>query len=144
MSFSSMTPIEAPHFKMIRTIVRQRGFLINDNKIAWFGPDDDKVVTGIVVKPNTLELLPTFIPALEVEIQEFKAIVAAQNLAGTIRTLWVDKHKKVIQGKLNYMTNVLGKEHAEYKRLLAAFKEALRPPAEEFGTLSWRFFHYQA
>ena len=77
MSFSSMTPIEAPHFKMIRTIVRQRGFLINDNKIAWFGPDDDKVVTGIVVKPNTLELLPTFIPALEVEIQEFKAIVVS-------------------------------------------------------------------
>jgi RNA-directed DNA polymerase len=141
-SFSSKEPITAAHFKMIQSIIRKRKFEINEEKTKWFEPDDEKVVTGIIVNIDSLDLPTAFIDGLRQDVKRLQEIIEIQNKAGSIRTVWVDKFKQVIRGKINYLMNVKGRDDEIYKEVVNDFKAATRPPADEFGVMSWRFFPY--
>ncbi len=142
MSFSSDTAITNTHYKILNTTIQKRGFLINPKKVKWFEPDDVKIVTGIVVKADSLDLAEGYIEDVQTDIDKITQILEVQNLAGSVRTGWVDKYKKLIQGKLIYIGNVLGKADKRFITLQTNFKKAQQPPIEDFGTLSWRFFDY--
>jgi RNA-directed DNA polymerase len=142
MSFSSKEPITEAQLKVVRSIIGKKGFTINDAKTQWFLPDDVKMVTGIIVLDDGLDLPKAFLNNLQEELNQLKDIIAIQNQAGSVRTMWVDKFKKVIQGKLNYLMVVKGRTDLDYIQLMNEYKAAIRPPAEEFGALSWKFFPY--
>ena len=141
-SFSSREPITTAHFKMIQSVTRKRKFEINEEKTKWFEPDDEKVVTGIIVNIDSLDLPTAFIDGLRQDVKRLQEIIEIQNKAGSIRTVWVDKFKQVIRGKINYLMNVKGRDDEIYKEVVNDFKAATRPPADEFGVMSWRFFPY--
>ncbi len=142
MSFSSETAITNAHYKILNTTIQKRGFLINPKKVKWYEPDDVKIVTGIVVKADSLDLTEGYIEDVQADIDKLAQILEVQNLAGSVRTGWVDKYKKLIQGKLIYIQSVLGKDEKRFINLQTNFKQAQQPPIEDFGTLSWRFFDY--
>ncbi|NJN78076.1 MAG: hypothetical protein HC803_06850 [Saprospiraceae bacterium] len=142
MSFSSKEPITEAHLKMLRSIIGKKGFEINDKKTHWFSPDEVKIVTGILVYDDGLDVPKAFIDNLQAEVNQLKDIVDIQNQAGSVRTMWVDKFKKGIQGKLNYLMVVKGRSDLDYIQLTNEYKAAIRPPVEEFGALSWKFFPY--
>ena len=49
LSFSSDKPLTENHFKLIEESLLSHKFLPDADKIKWFGPDDIKEVTGLIV-----------------------------------------------------------------------------------------------
>lgn len=141
MSFSSNQPINAEKVHSVRKIVEAAGFVINERKLKVYGPAEDKIVTGLLVK-DKVTLTPDYLPMLEKEIQRLKDIMAAQNEQGQLTTQWVEKLKQQIRGRLNFAGFVLKRNNESYQQLKDAYYIAINPPEEEFGAISWRGFPY--
>lgn len=141
MTFSSKQPITVEQVERVRIIVHNAGFTINDKKVQVFGPEEDKVVTGLVVT-DKVDLAPGFLPLLKGEIQQLHDIFRVQNEQGRLYTKWVEKFKQQVQGRLSFASFVSDKNDLTIQTLKDAFYTAINPPEEEFGAISWRGFPY--
>ncbi len=142
-SFSGQHEISTEMLDDIRRIIGEHGFQLNDQKIKFYTEADTKEVTGILLLPNhQLGLPEQFVPELEQEIEQLAAIMLVQNRQGKLNTEWVSTFREHIKGKINFLGYVLGTESGEKSRLLALFNKASFPPPEDFGSYSWRSFHY--
>lgn len=141
MSFSSNAPIDANAIDLIRTTIRKDGFEVNERKKKLFGPDDPKIVTGLLVAAQ-VTLAPEYLPKLEAEIQQLKTILLAQNEAGELATRWVETQKKQVMGRINFAGFVLKRSDDRYIEVKNSYYVAVNPPQEEFGAMSWRGFPY--
>ncbi len=141
MSFSSLKPFPKESLSEIRNIILEEGFEINNNKTKLSGPDEEKIITGILLRGKG-ELKPGFLSELETEIKRLGEVVEAQNYFGDIRTHWVEKMKQQTRGRITFAGFVLGNRHPDYQRIRDAFYVAITPPQEDFSAVSWRGFHY--
>lgn len=98
LTFSAKRPFDPDALSEIRHIVENEGFKLNDNKTTSLGPDDEKVVTGILLRGQG-ELTPGFLTEVESDIERVKNVVSTQNYFGEIRTHWVEKLKQQVRGK---------------------------------------------
>lgn len=141
MSFSARKPIDADKVDSIRAIIGQAGFAVNERKVKVYGPDDPKIVTGLLVTEE-VGLAPDFIASVDAEIERLQDVLIVQNEQGQLFTNWVEQFKKQITGRINFAGFVLKRNHPEYIRLKDAYYTAIHPPQEEFGAMSWRGFPY--
>lgn len=125
----------------IRQIVRDCGFVVNEKKTCLSGPDQDKIVTGILLRGNG-ELRPGFFAEVEQDVRRLAAVVEAQHFHGELSTHWVEKMKQQIRGKIAFIGFVLGPRNTDYINLRDAYYTACVPPEEDFGAVSWRGFNY--
>jgi len=140
-TFSAKRPFTDDEVSEIKSVIREEGFEINLKKLQRPGPDEDKIVTGILLRGKG-ELKPGFLEELEKETRQLHDIMDAQNYHGEIRTHWVDKMKQQVRGKIAFAGFVLGNRNETYIRLKDAYYVAINPPEEDFGAVSWRGFHY--
>jgi hypothetical protein len=141
MSFSSNQLINAEKINSVRRIVKQQGFVINERKSKVFGPEDDKIVTGLLLT-DKVSLAPDYLPKLEEEIKRLAEVMIAQNEQGQLSTKWVEQQKKQVRGRLNFVGFVLRRNDPRYQSLKDAFYTAINPPQEDFSAVSWRGFPY--
>ena len=141
MSFSSHQPFKEEDLSALKMIVEMEGFAINSSKVKTFGPNDEKIVTGLLLE-NKVKLVGNYLPELRNQLKELKQIVKVQNLQGSLSTKWVDKFKDQIRGKITFAGFVLGKRNKEYIDLKDSFYTAISPPEEDFGAFSWKSFPY--
>lgn len=141
MSFSAKQIITYEQVGAVKTVIKASSFTVNEKKIKLFGPDDDKIVTGLLLKEK-VELAADYLESLEKDIIQLKNTMEVQNFQGEISSRWVEQYKLLIRGRLNFAGFVLGKRNPEYIRLKDAYYEAINPPQEEFGAVNWRSFPY--
>lgn len=141
MSFSSNQLIAAEKVHSVRAVIIKAGFLVNERKVKIYGPEEDKIVTGLLVN-NKVELAPGYLASLKADIEQLRAVLQAQNEQGYIHTIWTEKLKQQIQGRLSFAGFVLKKRNEEYIALKDAFYTAINPPQEDFGAVNWRSFPY--
>ncbi len=141
MSFSSKTAIHAEKLNSVRSLIKKHEFQINERKLKIFKPNEEKIVTGLVVRDKVL-LAPDYLPGLHQDIQKLKEVFWAQNEQGRLQTRWVEDFKQQVRGRLNFAGFVMGKQSDVYQELKDIFYEAINPPQEEFGCVSWRGFPY--
>lgn len=141
MTFSSKKPINAQQFNVLKELIISQGFIINERKLKFYGPDDQKIVTGLLIA-DTVSLAPDYLPTLEKDIQKLRAVMHTQNEQGQFSTRWVEQFKKQLRGRLSFAGFVLKPSNQIYIQLKDAFYEALNPPEEEFSAVSWRGFPY--
>lgn len=141
LSFSSKRPFSMEDIKAIRDIILDQGFEINEAKTRNCGPDDEKIVTGILLRGRG-ELRPGFFEEVEADVRRLASVVEAQHFHGELQTYWVEKMKQQVRGKITFIGFVLGVRNAEYIRLRDDFYSACAPPEEEFGAVSWKGFNY--
>lgn len=141
MSFSSRKPIDADKIDSVRAIIEKAGFEINQRKLKTYGPEDDKVVTGLLVT-DKVTLAPDYLPQLDEDIRQLHSVMLIQNEQGQLSTRWVEQFKKNIIGRLNFAGFVLKRQDERYIDLKDAYYTAVNPPQEEFGAVSWRGFPY--
>lgn len=144
MSFSTNQPIHAEKLNSIRSIIKKSGFVVNESKVKFFGPEDQKIVTGLLLLKNKATLAPDYLPRLQAEVARLKDIIVVQNEQGQLSTRWVEQFKKQIKGRLNFAGFVLGRRDQRYMDIRDTYYEALHPPDEDFGAISWRGFPYNA
>lgn len=140
-TFSANRPFEADDQCAIHQIIEQEGFRVNDRKTRLSGPDDDKIVTGILLRGKG-ELRPGFLEETRQEVEQLATVVKAQHYHGELRTHWTEKMKQHTRGKITFIGFVLGTTHPDYMAVRDAYYTACAPPEAEFGAVSWRGFHY--
>lgn len=141
-SVSSDIPISDLVELRIREIASYHGFQINATKTRYFGPESEKTVTGLLLREGKVTLPDDYIPSLEHEIHQLKEVMDIQNRQGMIHTQWVEAFKRHLTGRIAFVGYVKGNDSTEKTALTAAFDEAAYPPPEDFGSYSWRVFHY--
>ena len=141
MTFSSNEPIAAQRYNDLQAIIKKEGFKVNEQKLKFYGPKDEKIITGLVVT-DTVTLDPKYIPSLQKEIQRLKQVVHSQNEQGHLSTKWVEQFKRQLRGRINFATFVLPRGDKKAQSLKDAFYAAIEPPEENFGAVSWRGFPY--
>lgn len=141
MTFSSNLQIDSDKVHSIRQLISNAGFQVNERKVKVFGPEDEKIVTGLLITDKVM-LAPGYLELLKSEIERLKQVFLSQNEQGQFTTRWSDQFKQQIQGRLNFASFVLNRNHSEVVALREAFYEAINPPQEEFGAVSWRGFPY--
>ena len=142
MSFSSHNPITRDQIDSVRTIIRTEGFEVNESKVKLFGPNDDKIVTGLLLGEKEAGLAPGFLPHIKEEIRQLQSALLVQNAQGELSTRWVEQQKRQVMGRLSFAGFVLKRGHPDYIALKDAYHIAINPPAEEFGAVNWRGFPY--
>lgn len=142
LSFSSNQMIAAEKVNSIRRIIKQQAFVINERKLKIYGPEEQKIVTGLLVSKGKVELAPDYLPQLKAEIQHLNSVFRVQNEQGQLSTKWVQEFKMQVRGRLNFTGFVLKRNHPDYIQLKDDFITAINPPEEEFGAISWRGFPY--
>lgn len=141
LSFSAKQIITYEQVEAVKSVIKASPFTINEKKTKLFGPDDDKIVTGLLLKEK-VELASDYLESLEKDINQLKSVMEVQNFQGEISSKWVEQFKLLIRGRLNFAGFVLGKRNPEYIRLKDAYYTAINPPQDEFGAFNWRSFPY--
>lgn len=141
MSFSSSKLIAAEKVHSVRQIIEKEGFRVNERKVTVYGPDDDKIVTGLLVNEK-VTLAPGYLEELEEEVLRLGEVLRSQNEQGQISTHWVEKYKQQIRGRISFAGFVLNRRDERYMALRDAYYIAINPPEEEFGAINWRGFPY--
>ncbi len=141
MTFSAHQKIDAQAFNVLKGIIEKYDFKINERKLKFYGPDDPKIITGLIVT-DKVTLEPNYLPTIKTEIERLRAIFHSQNEQGQFSTKWVEQLKRQIRGRLNFAGFVLKRGDENYIALKDAYYEAIHPPEEEFGAINWRSFPY--
>lgn len=141
MSFSSNRNIDEETVNTVIRIIREEGFVPNKRKIKVYGPKDQKVVTGLLIS-DKVSLEDNYLAQLETDIRQLGDVLLAQNEQGQLATRWVEQLKQQVRGRLSFAGFVLGRRHERYNQLKDAYYNAVNPPQEEFGAISWRGFPY--
>ena len=141
MSFSSHYEIDVEHFSKIANLVNHYGYRFNPEKVWYYGPDDVKKVTGLVLGKDGLELPPEFTEGMKKEIGKLANVVQANFHFGHKRSRWVEKYQRRIEGMLNFAGLTLGEHDPGYQRMVKAYHDALEPD-DEHDSLSWVDFPY--
>ncbi len=141
MTFSSNQKMEAQAFNVLKGIIEKYDFKINERKLKFYGPNDAKIITGLIVT-DKVALEPNYLPKIKTEIDRLRSIMHSQNEQGQFSTKWVEQFKRQIRGRLNFAGFVLNRRDENYIALKDAYYEAIHPPEEEFGAINWRSFPY--
>lgn len=141
LSVSSRRPFDPDDQFVLRQVIRDQAFEINERKTRLLGPDDDKIVTGILLRGKG-ELRPGFFEEVSGEVCQLAAVIRAQHHHGELRTYWVEKMKQQIRGKITFIGFVMGVRTPAYIHLRDQYYSACAPPEEEFGAVSWKGFNY--
>lgn len=141
MSFSSQQKINTEMIQSVKTLIRNAGFTVNLRKVVRYGPEDAKIVTGLLLT-DKIGLAPDFMPSLNEEVKQLAAATRAQHEQGQLSTRWLNKLRQQVRGRISFAGFVLGRRHEQYMEIRDAFYTATNPPQEEFGAMSWRGFPY--
>ncbi len=142
MSFSAKLLIAEEKMESVCSIIEKEGFKINGRKLKLYGPDEPKIVTGLLIEQTDVTLAPDYLDLLTTEVARLEEIMRAQNEQGHLSTRWVEQFKLQIRGRLNFASFVLKKNDERVVAIKDAFYRAVNPPPEEFGAVSWRSFPY--
>lgn len=135
-SFSSNTAIDAATIKMIRNVITANHFLINENKVKLYRPNEEKMVTGIVVGNHAISLPKHYLPQIHKEIERLRQTLAVDSRFNTGMSLKKLKlFEQELRCKINYAQMVLGSCEIT-DALQSAFEEALHP-VEAFESSDW-------
>ncbi|MCB9298291.1 MAG: RNA-directed DNA polymerase [Lewinellaceae bacterium] len=145
MTFSAQEEITEAHFAEVGAIIRSHGFLLNPEKKKHYGPEDeDKEVTGLLVRESRIDLPEGYLEQLEKAIDHLdKAIDAKYSMASGRgqKTAWLEELEQQIRGKLEYARQILGEGDLLYLDLVVQLDEALTPP-DYYGPMAWLDFGY--
>lgn len=141
LTFSSNKPITEAYFNTINDMLFSYRYNPDPDKIKWFGKDDLKEVTGLIVG-KTISVPSEYLIALENEIVKIKEIRQYTNTYPDYQVMeWLQKLEKTISGRLAFIKSVYGADNKEYRRLLSLMNSRENDAALE--SISWRYSGYE-
>jgi RNA-directed DNA polymerase len=142
MSFSSLKAISDEQLEATQRLITEAAFKLNPHKVQRYGPEEVKVVTGLLLAETKVDLAPGYLDTLESDLARLQQVMDLQNFQGELNTRWVDQFRQQVQGRINFAGFVLGRRHAAYLDFKDRFYTAINPPEDEFGAVNWRSFPY--
>jgi len=142
LSFSSNFELKPGHFEMISDMLLMHRFKPNPNKIKWFGPHDEKEVTGLIVSKK-ISLPHQYLVELRHEFDRLKSVKEYALMYPDYLVLeWIQKLERMVAGRLAFVKAVYGGESEIYRELLDQ-KNENEEMEPEVQSLSWRYSGYE-
>jgi RNA-directed DNA polymerase len=142
LSFSSNQPLNQDHLTIITDMLWCHRFTIKQNKIKWFGPNDEKEVTGLIVGKK-ISLPDEYLIDLKREFEHLNDVKQYALQYPDYKVLeWIQKLERMVSGRLSFVKAVYGSENETYKNLLNQMNanEAFEPDVQ---SISWRYSGYE-
>lgn len=137
LTFSAQNPILETDLKMVRDIIAESNFLVNEEKVKKFGPSDSKTVTGLIVTPQGVKLPEPYLPQIKEEIARLRSVMLVEQRYQTGMSMRKLKLlKQELQGKINFAGMVLGTSHEEIIQLEEQYDTAIYAP-KEYESANW-------
>jgi len=143
MSFSSQESMNWDDYTAIKRIVTEKhDYAYNEEKAMLFGPEDTKVITGLLLTPDGLEVPSDFLPNLMEDIRQLEASMKVQYRAGFGKQSRAnERFQRSVEGKLQFYRRIMGAQHKSVAAVSHALTKALAPPTE-LEARSWLDFDY--
>lgn len=141
MSFSCHEPLSWDAYTDIQRCVKRHGFVFNPEKATLYGPDDAKIVTGLLLGPRGVEIPPDFIPQIADDIRQLSGAVRVQYRVDTRGSRTLERFKRSVEGKLRFVDRIMGPKHPAAVELWKDYRAALAPP-KAYGSRGWLDFDY--
>lgn len=138
MTFSTnIEQVSETQFVELNSIILSHRFVLNPAKTKWFGPADEKLITGLCLKNNRAEIPSAFFDQLQKDLTRLKSLYEVYygiEKAGGNRM--VDAFTENVEGRINFVQYVYGKKSGEYRKLEKQFAESTQP-ADEAEVMQW-------
>jgi len=144
LSFSSKKPISRIHLQEIIKITDKYELRLKPTKTKFYGKNQTKSVTGIVVGQNSLSIDEDYYKELNKDLERLQKTVEVHIITGQIyKADALKKFKQEVMGKINFIAIVMGYDSNIYQNYLSAYEDALDPPEKEALSARWtRFSNY--
>ena len=140
LSFSSTTDFKEAEIEQIKGIVEREGYRFNSDKFKRMGPGDKKIITGVQLGVDKVEVPDDFLKQLSIDLDRLLRVTEVSMLMGR-REKWIEKFRQQVTGKVNFVQTVLGKNTTKAIEFGDRLDDANDPPIE-FGSQSWLDFGY--
>lgn len=143
MSFSHKHAMSWDDYTAVKKIVCEtHGYVYNEEKAKLYGPDDEKIITGLLLGFDKVEIPPTFIGGLTEDIRQLEAALSVQYRAGYGgKSRTNARFQRSVEGKLRFLERIMGSAHPGLMTLEKAYNRALEPPTD-LEQRSWLDFDY--
>lgn len=129
------------HFQEIDAICKQNGYLINPEKIKYFGKDSLKKVTGLLIR-ETVDIEDAFYLQLEQDLNRMKHLVEVILInRGVLMNEEVRMFKQEIEGQINFIGMIEGFNSPIFNQYRQKLKAAMNPP-DEVLSVRWTNYNY--
>ncbi len=108
----------------VRTVILRHNFVVNENKVRLQNRLEQPEITGLVMGKSTRPLLSKgWLKRLKQEIQMYRWLMTeAVRERGLFHAYVFERFRQSVQGQLAFVGFVLGKDHAEYRKLAAKIR----------------------
>ncbi len=138
MSISSNKPILERHLAQITNITERLRLKLNPYKTKLYGPGEEKLITGLVIKGNEVKVADSFITETEKEIANLKTYVLMLKRMYPNKPIeeMILKPVQKITGALTFIASVHGANYIPVQQLAEKLDEAQVPPSD-YESLNW-------
>jgi len=136
LSFSSNDKIEGGDMAMIRSLIAEEKYLVNENKIQLFKAEDEKIVTGLLVKQEGVSLQKNYVDGIGKEVERFRAfhIVERRYMTGaSLKKLKI--FEKELLGKIQF--GLMVEPESEQLHQWISIVEEVHDEVESFESVNW-------
>jgi RNA-directed DNA polymerase len=130
LSFSSESQIDWNDYAVIEKILSHAGFPLNQTKSKLFQPQDNKMITGLLVLPNKIEIPTDFIPNLVKDIQLMAGAFTVQFRMSIKSSMINERFRKMVAGKIQFAARIMGIHHPAIQKIRQKYLVAIRPPSQ--------------
>lgn len=137
LSFSSLKPITLMDREILETSIIEQGFDINHSKTKLYNENDTRMVTGLVLKQDRVELPGNYLPQLVAEIEKYtttKEVEYRYNTGMSIKKLKLFEQE--LMGKINFAEMIMGNGNPALLPVYEKWTSATAPP-EDFESTDW-------
>ncbi len=142
LSFSSkQASLSTLHYEEISNIAKRYDLFFDPDKTKYYSSDDIKIVTGLIVD-DKLGIPKDYYYETDQDIERLSRLMEVHYITGKIYpTPVLNLFKKEVMGKINFIGQILGREHSVYNHYLEKYEEAINP--DETLSARWlRFSNY--
>jgi len=138
---SSKEAFSAWHLDEIDRICSKYNLKLNDKKTKFSDPDDEKMVTGLVLN-KTVDIPAEFYNQLKKDLYRLQGVYEVSILTRQMEhNILLEEFKQVVQGQINFIGMVEGYSSPEYRKYRNLFHHAFEIDDELF-TKRWTNFSY--
>jgi hypothetical protein len=142
LSFSSNMKISDTHFSQISRILLAHRFAADPQKIKWYGRDDEKEITGLLLSEK-IRIPDAFLNDFDKDLDKFKEVwLMAHQYPDQHIQQWLNKMIQVISGRLAFLSAVYRPSHSVYRRFVKRFNDIKHSHETELSC-NWRYAGYE-
>ena len=143
LTFSSKkNRFDSIHLQAIKTVCREHGMKINPFKTKFYGAEDTKKVTGLVLN-ETVDIDPGFYGELNKNLKRLRHLTEVNLLVNQHKQDEVfRKFKQEVEGQINFIGMIEGYGSRLFYSYRQKMKAALNPDEEEVFSAKWTNSNY--